>query len=590
MGALFRSSAICILVQLTTNSVGAQPPLPQLALPQLALPPALEARFSQAVADLKAGRLDAAERALRAILRDGGERAFVHHNLGIVLRERGRHADALGEFRAAAKIDPSFGPARLLAGTSLVALGRAREARTELEVAVRLMPRETAAHLELAEACQRLDDRLCVVDACSRVVQLAPDDPEHAYRLGAAYLRLAEWSHEQIAKTSPGSARQHQALAREYQRQGRSDLAAGALQRAVKADPALPELHLALARIHLAQGQLEEARRELASELAIVPSSADALALKARTEGGPREPFTPPASIDVAPSTVPPSAVRRDDIDAAIRGREWDRAERLLSEEIERQPQSRELLTLVARIFFVDGKPLNTAVALKKAEAIAPLDRDLRFLLVLAYVRLGRRDWARPELERLAQGEPNTAEYRYWIGRLDYDDGKYADAIARFKEALVLDPGFARAHDNLGLCYEALDQTDNAIVHYREALRLNRQSPAKSPWPPTNLGILLRQRGELEESAALFREALTYDGKFAKAHCELGILLDQQGRTNDALRELGQAVAIDASFAEPHYVLARIYRRQGKTALADAALATFLRLRTSREQNQGGQR
>ena len=40
--------------------------------------------------------------------------------------------------------------------------------------------------------------------------------------------------------------------------------------------------------------------------------------------------------------------------------------------------------------------------ALKKAEALAPLDSQERFQLALAYIAMKRGDWARPELERLA--------------------------------------------------------------------------------------------------------------------------------------------------------------------------------------------
>ena len=63
MGALLRSSLTCLLVLLTTINLAAQE-----------LAPALAERFSQGVADLKGGHLDAAEAAFRDVLRSGGER------------------------------------------------------------------------------------------------------------------------------------------------------------------------------------------------------------------------------------------------------------------------------------------------------------------------------------------------------------------------------------------------------------------------------------------------------------------------------------------------------------------------------------
>jgi tetratricopeptide (TPR) repeat protein len=536
------------------------------------LSPALADRFSRGVADLQAGRLEAAETAFRDILRAGGERAFVHHNLGLVLRERDRHADALIQFQTASRLDPSFGPAHLLSGTCLITLGRYREARAELEHAVRLMPNEVAVYFQLADACEHLDDRLCVAKAYSSLTRVAPGDAEGAYHLGSAYLKVAEWAHERLARISPEPARLHQALGREYLNQGRTDQAIEELQRAAAADPHLPDVHLALAGIHLDAGRTDEAAREIDRELAIVPFSKEALDLKARIQ--PKvPPRTDPSSFS---SGIP-------EIDSALRERQWETAERLLADHIERHPGSRDLLVLIARVFVLDGKPLNAAVALKKADALAPLDEEQRFTLVLAYIRLGRGEWAQPELERLSRDAPQNAEYRYWLGRIDYDAGRYASAVSRFGEALARDPQLVRAHDNLGLCYEALDDPEMAITHYREAIRLNRAARSRSAWPPTNLGILLRQRGDTDEAAALFREALGYDNGFAKGHYELGVLLDQRRETTEAVAELERAASLDPTFAAPHYLLARLYRQQGQNARADEALATFFRLRSARE-------
>jgi tetratricopeptide (TPR) repeat protein len=250
------------------------------------LAPALEARFSDGVEALKAGQLDVAEAAFRDVLAGGGNRAFVHHNLGIVQQQRERHAEALAEFRTAARLNPAFGPARLLAGTSLLALGRPREAVTELERAVRLLPGEKAAHAELAHACELAANAPCLARESRVLARLAPADPEQTYRLGKAYLRLSEWAFERIRATNPRSARLSEALGREYLEQGQLNQALRAYQEAAERNPALPGIHLALARIHADAGRWDEAAQEVERELTVVPGSAAALELKARIAAG----------------------------------------------------------------------------------------------------------------------------------------------------------------------------------------------------------------------------------------------------------------------------------------------------------------
>jgi predicted Zn-dependent protease len=240
---------------------------------------------------LKAGNLDAAETAFRDVLRGGGgDRAFVHHNLGIVLQQRGRDAEALVEFRAARRLDPSFGPARLLAGTSLLALGRPKEAAAELKQAIRLMPDEVAPHLQLADAYERSGDMAGVVTEYRRLVAAAPSNDEYIYRLGKAYLKLAQESFERMRTIDPRTVRLPQALARQYLDQGRSDLAAATLEKAAQRDPNVPEIHLMLARIHLDGGRFDDAAREIERELAIAPESAEAQAVQRQIEAAKKKP------------------------------------------------------------------------------------------------------------------------------------------------------------------------------------------------------------------------------------------------------------------------------------------------------------
>jgi tetratricopeptide (TPR) repeat protein len=273
MGISLRLAVLALAVVLAAPVVRAQ-----------GLPPPLATRFAEGIEALKAGQLDRAEAAFKDVLARGGDRAFVRHNLGIVHQQRNQHLEALAQFRAAARLDPAFGPARLLAGSSLLVLGRADEAVTELERAVHLLPGEKAAHLTLADACEQAGNIRCLVRQSRLLAGLDPSAPESLYRLGKAYLRLSEWSYKRILAIKPNSARLSEALGREYLEQGQPDLALHAYQQAAERDPALPGIHLAIARIHADARRWDDAAREVERELAVAPGSAAALALKARVD------------------------------------------------------------------------------------------------------------------------------------------------------------------------------------------------------------------------------------------------------------------------------------------------------------------
>jgi len=294
--------------------------------------------------------------------------------------------------------------------------------------------------------------------------------------------------------------------------------------------------------------------------------------------------------IDGTPSTAGLADERSARIADALRTRDYERAEALLLEAAEAQPPSAEVLRQLGGVFFVRGRPLNAAVALKKAEAIAPLDEPSRFTLVMSYVALGRRGWARPELAKLVEAAPANPLYPYWVARLDYDDGQYATAVTGLRRALELDPAFMRAYDNLGLCYEALGRFDEAVRSWEEAIRLNDGQKTKSPWPPLNFGLMLTRLDRLDEAEARFREALRCDSSFAQAHYQLGITLEKKGRAGTAVVELEEAARLDPVYAEPQYALARLYRRAGEAQKADQALQRFQEIKKDEDQkkNQAG--
>jgi tetratricopeptide (TPR) repeat protein len=292
--------------------------------------------------------------------------------------------------------------------------------------------------------------------------------------------------------------------------------------------------------------------------------------------------------VRVAPSEtsdLPLDPVRRLEFEKAMRERDYKRAETILVKEAERDPKSSRAAKLLAKaggIFFLDGQYLNAAIAYKKADTIAPLDERGRFTMAMSYVKLDRRDWAKPELEKLSSLDPKNALYLYWLARLDYDAQRYNAAIAGFQKAIELDPRMMRAYDNLGLCYDYLGKYDDAIASYSRAVELNREQARPSPWPHVNMAISLMAVNRLTEAENHLRMAIAYDARLPQAHYQLGQALEKQGKYEDAIESLNRAAALDPAYPEPHYALSRIYQRQGKSEEAKKSVERFQRLKKAK--------
>lgn len=282
---------------------------------------------------------------------------------------------------------------------------------------------------------------------------------------------------------------------------------------------------------------------------------------------------------------LPLDSARRLEFEKAMRERDYKRAETILVKEAEGDPKSLRAAKLLAKaggIFFIDGQYLNAAIAYKKADTIAPLDERSRFTMAMSYVKLNRRDWAKPELEKLSSLDPKNALYLYWLARLDYDAQQYNSAIVKLRKVVELDPQMMRAYDNLGLCYDYLGKYDEAIASYNRAVELNREQAQPSPWPHVNLAISLMAVDKLAEAENHLRKAIAYDARLPQAHYQLGQALEKQGKYDEATESLKRAAALDPTYPEPHYTLSRIYQRQGKSEEAKKSVVRFQQLKKTK--------
>jgi tetratricopeptide (TPR) repeat protein len=212
----------------------------------------------------------------------------------------------------------------------------------------------------------------------------------------------------------------------------------------------------------------------------------------------------------------------------------------------------------------------------------------LVLVLLLAWRCLARTGWARPR--RVATGATVGTLVLLTLGGLTYARNiDYRTALSLWSDTVRKAPQNERAHACLGQALYEANRLDEAIEHYREALRL---------YPDyfevhVDLGAALMDKGLLNEAMKESEEALRLHPGNASALSNIGIILMNQGRIlidqgrlDDATSRLRESLQIDAQLpparaqqaTAAHAILGSLLARQGRLEEAAHELREALRL------------
>lgn len=168
----------------------------------------------------------------------------------------------------------------------------------------------------------------------------------------------------------------------------------------------------------------------------------------------------------------------------------------------------------------------------------------------------------------------DNAYAEYNLGVVLVEAGRVDDGIARFREALRVDPTYSDVHIDLGNALNRRGAVDDALAQFDTVVRL-RPDYAEAR---VAYGNLLRTRGRNADAIAQYREAVHLEPTLASAHNELGNALTSDGRFPDAAVEYAEAVRLDPNFPEAHNNLGAALAREGKATEAVSEFLQALRL------------
>ena len=176
---------------------------------------------------------------------------------------------------------------------------------------------------------------------------------------------------------------------------------------------------------------------------------------------------------------------------------------------------------------------------------------------------------------RLATQTASTFGILLILGTLTFhQSANYHDLITLYQVTLAQNPKCWMAEYNLGLALKNQGQLDEAIAHYRRAINI---------WPDYveahyNLGGAYIEKGNIDEALAEYRRAIEIRPDDADSHNNYGSALRRLNQFDQAENEYRRALSLQPQYLDARLNLGSLLLQRGRTAEAITNLETARRL------------
>lgn len=199
----------------------------------------------------------------------------------------------------------------------------------------------------------------------------------------------------------------------------------------------------------------------------------------------------------------------------------------------------------------------------------------LALLGLVAFTVGSVAQWAQKRLKKQFRFVAASAAI-FGLGLLTRQQAEmYVNAETLWRDTLRKNPGAWIADNNLGVALEKKGEIQQAMFHYREALRkcgeLKETFPRGMALPGKadahyNVAKNLAQQGKVGEAIYQYEESLNADPGYTKAHNNLAVILEDQGKLDEAIAHYAEAVRLAPGYAIAQNNLCHSLLKKGKAA------------------------
>jgi tetratricopeptide (TPR) repeat protein len=461
---------------------------------------------------------------LRKIISIAPEFARAHLALGKALLHDAKVSDAVDELRDATRLDPTSGEAHYQLGLALARSGQQEEGAAEV-----------MKGRELSSADER-----------NQNAELDVSEGRAAIQKGE--LQEAESKFRHAIKLQPNSPVAQHLLGMTLEREGNTEGAVAAYQKAVDLNPGDISARQSVSRLNPA---------ETPAQTSI---SAD---LRGLTSEG---------------KTAEDDPAKISEFENYIRESRYSEVEPLIASYVKEHPNSSWGWYALGYSQFAQKKIGDSIKSLAQSLSANVKNADAHKILGRDLMVIGRFDAAQTEFEQAIHYAPTSSESYYDLGKLYSLQDNWLAARKQFEEAIRLEPGYIEAIDSLGFAQEALSDDAAALATYQKAIALNEERHGKFVSAHVNLSAYYNRTGNPAKALEYAQKALELDPRSDSAWFQKARAEERQGQLQTAADSLNHAISLNQRSSSYYYVLSGIYRRLGNLEESKKALESFTRL------------
>ena len=228
-------------------------------------------------------------------------------------------------------------------------------------------------------------------------------------------------------------------------------------------------------------------------------------------------------------------------------------------------------------VYFQRGYLEPAEASFRQALRDDPSSAEALYGLGSVYLKQEKAREARESFERatkLQAGYPDTLA-NAWnnLGLLATREGRTADAIPYFQEALKFNPDHLIALENLGNAYRQQKSWGNARRVLERAVVVGPEDPEAN----YSLGMVFAQLNDTDRAYEYLQRALKARPGYPEALNNLGVLYLRTGRRDEAVASFEECIRVAPAFDQSYLNLARVYAVEGTPDKARSVLLDLLK-------------